>query len=286
MFCPAVVNFLFSNYAQGLFNRFQESQPSDTEKDDRIKTDTKAPESKALPTPASNGQNGSFNTHGSVTDKELPAMPALDSQPTGEAAGVPRDPRRASMPLPPIASPNALLSGRFYSQMSTDTPSSAQHTRVKSQPLMTAPPLSPIAPSDSNKSISQSSHLHTSDGRASQELHAEEARPSQDGSPEPFQSQGNQQEQGSTIGPSLSVKSRKRAADQSESANTEAIAPKNITVSSDSSFSNHPHRESEVRALNEPAEPVELAITKDDSSEEIVMSPTAYPGQEWSPMHY
>jgi hypothetical protein len=82
------------------------------------------------------------------------------------------------------------------------------------------------------------------------------------------------------------VKSRKRAADQSESANTKAIAPKNITVSSDSTFSNHPHRESEARALNEPAEPVELAITKDDSSEEIVMSPTAYPGQEWTPMHY
>lgn len=30
-------------------------------------------------------------------------------------------------------------------------------------------------------------------------------------------------------------------------------------------------------------EPVELPVPGDDSSEEIVMSSTAYPGQEWRP---
>lgn len=44
----------------------------------------------------------------------------------------------------------------------------------------------------------------------------------------------------------------------------------------------HPHR-GEARAINEPEAPVELPVTKDDSSEEIVMTSTAYPGQEWKP---
>lgn len=274
-----------------MFNRSQESQPSDIKKDDRANTDTKDPGSKALPTLPANGENGHFITNGSVTDKELPAMPDLESQPTGEAAAVPRDPRRASMPLPPIASPS-MLAGRFYSQAPTDTPSSAQHTRVKSQPFMTAPPLSPVAPSDSNRSTSQSSDLHTSEGRDSQELPADATRHSREPeeSSDAFESQDNHQDENqaqSALGPSLSVKSRKRAGDQSESANTaETIVPKNIAVSSDSTFANHPHRDSEARTLNESKDPVELALTKDDSSEEIVMSPTTYPGQEWTPMHY
>ncbi|KAJ5299807.1 hypothetical protein N7476_011364 [Penicillium atrosanguineum] len=267
-----------------LFNRSKESQSSDIKKDDRIKPHTKAPESKGLPTLPTNGHNGHFNANGPITNKELPAMPAFDSLSIDNEADVPRDARRASMSFPPTLATNALLSGRFYSSTSGDVPSSAKHTRVKSQPLMTIPPLSPIAPSDSNLSMSQSSHLHTSDGRASHELHAEEAQQSQEeeGSPEPF---GSEAQPG--LGPSVGVKSRKQAADQSEFATTaETTAPKNTTVSSASFLSNHPHRDSSARTLNESAEPVELAITKDDSSEEILMSPTAYPGQEWTPMHY
>lgn len=267
-----------------MFNRSKESQSSDIKNDDRVRTNTKATESKALPTLPTNGQNGRINTNGSVTNKKLPAMPAFDPLSMGEGADVPRDARRASMPLPPITSPDALLSGRFYSSMSEDIPSSAKHTRVKSQPLMTIPPLSPIAPSDSNLSISQSSHLHTSDGRPSHELHAEEARRPQEAeeSPEPFGSQVR-----SGLGPSLAIKSRKQEAGQSESANTaETSTPEYINFLSTSASSTHPHRDSSARTLNESSEPVELAITNDDTSEEIVMSPTAYPGQEWTPTHY
>jgi hypothetical protein len=47
----------------------------------------------------------------------------------------------------------------------------------------------------------------------------------------------------------------------------------------------HPHR-GDARLVNETPEPVELAVTHDDSSEEIIMSPTSYPGQEWTPMNY
>lgn len=44
----------------------------------------------------------------------------------------------------------------------------------------------------------------------------------------------------------------------------------------------HPHRD-EGRAINETLSPIELPVTKDDSSEEILMTSTAYPGQEWKP---
>jgi hypothetical protein len=62
--------------------------------------------------------------------------------------------------------------------------------------------------------------------------------------------------------------------------------PKNIVVSGTSTTFSHPTREREARTLNDTAEPIELALTRDDSSEEIIMSPTAYPGQEWTPMNY
>ncbi|KAL2008965.1 hypothetical protein VTN00DRAFT_7159 [Thermoascus crustaceus] len=46
--------------------------------------------------------------------------------------------------------------------------------------------------------------------------------------------------------------------------------------------SGHPHRD-EATVINKSETPVELPIRADDSSEEIVMSSTAYPGQEWRP---
>ncbi|KAL1859170.1 hypothetical protein Plec18170_002285 [Paecilomyces lecythidis] len=48
------------------------------------------------------------------------------------------------------------------------------------------------------------------------------------------------------------------------------------------SHSTHPHRD-ESAVINRTTEPVELPLRQDDSSEEIVMSSTAYPGQEWQP---
>ncbi|KAJ9257214.1 hypothetical protein DTO195F2_5556 [Paecilomyces variotii] len=50
-------------------------------------------------------------------------------------------------------------------------------------------------------------------------------------------------------------------------------------------FSTHPHRD-ESAVINRTTEPVELPLRQDDSSEEIVMSSTAYPGQEWQPAGY
>ncbi|KAJ5469614.1 hypothetical protein N7539_009232 [Penicillium diatomitis] len=41
-----------------------------------------------------------------------------------------------------------------------------------------------------------------------------------------------------------------------------------------------------ARLVNETADPVELRITRDDSSEEVIMSPTAYPQQMWKPDGY
>ncbi|KKK16716.1 hypothetical protein AOCH_005342 [Aspergillus ochraceoroseus] len=48
----------------------------------------------------------------------------------------------------------------------------------------------------------------------------------------------------------------------------------------------HPHR-SGARAINTFETPVELPVTADnDSSEEIIMSSTSYPGQEWRPLGF
>lgn len=48
----------------------------------------------------------------------------------------------------------------------------------------------------------------------------------------------------------------------------------------------HPHRDG-ARAINASNAPVELPVrADDDSSEEIMMSSTAYPGQEWRPLGY
>lgn len=89
-----------------------------------------------------------------------------------------------------------------------------------------------------------------------------------------------------SLAPQLSIRSRKPINSDSVSQASENNAPRNIAVSNASAISTHPHRsENEARVVNDPPQPVELAITADDSSEEIVMSPTSYPGQEWTPMH-
>ena len=85
-----------------------------------------------------------------------------------------------------------------------------------------------------------------------------------------------------SLGPQLSVRSRKPVGSDSASTGSENRAVSNVSPV----LSSHPHRsENEARVVNDSPQPVELAITADDSSEEIVMSPTSYPGQEWTPMH-
>lgn len=96
--------------------------------------------------------------------------------------------------------------------------------------------------------------------------------------------EGNLKQQ--SLAPQLSIRSRKPVVSDSTSPASENHKPHNIAVSNASAISAHPHRsDDKARVVNDPPQPVELAITADDSSEEIVMSPTSYPGQEWTPMH-
>ncbi|OJJ48155.1 hypothetical protein ASPZODRAFT_1529667 [Penicilliopsis zonata CBS 506.65] len=63
---------------------------------------------------------------------------------------------------------------------------------------------------------------------------------------------------------------------------SDALVSLTIPEEEDPSDAAHSHLAG-ARALNEPEAPVELPATADDSSEEIVMTSTAYPGQEWRP---
>lgn len=196
--------------------------------------------------------------------------------------------QRASIQLPPSASDNALASARFYSQApSTDHPPSAQHTRVKSMPLMGKPP-SLVPYSESSHSDTVNSQLYGPESQVSQEQQV--VRQSSEQGAHSFpQTAGESEEQHysqptkSAFEPNISIKSRKPIDTQPES--TVTIEPKNIVVSgmSTMTLSEHPHRD-ETKTLNRNSEPVELAL-RDDESDEIVMCSTAYPGQEWAPMH-
>jgi hypothetical protein len=113
---------------------------------------------------------------------------------------------------------------------------------------------------------------------------AEKEHPSPE-QPQNVQIEKPEQQHG--LNPQLSVRSRKPVGSDSTASTPGHFAPRNIAVSNASVVSSiHPHRsEGEARVVNDSPQPVELAVTGDDSSEEIVMSPTTYPGQEWTPMH-
>ncbi|KAJ5780387.1 hypothetical protein N7457_005547 [Penicillium paradoxum] len=89
-----------------------------------------------------------------------------------------------------------------------------------------------------------------------------------------------------SLSPQPNVGSRTPASPASATSSSEnhtnAIADSNSSV-----VSSHPHRsESKACVVHDPPRPAELAITADNSSEEIIMSPTSYPGQEWTPICY
>lgn len=84
-------------------------------------------------------------------------------------------------------------------------------------------------------------------------------------------------------GPAQTIQSRKSLDTQTEPHNP--VEQSKIAVSGMSMASEHPFRD-ESNSLHRTSTPVELAVRSDDSSEEIIMSPTAYPGQEWTPMSY
>jgi len=154
-------------------------------------------------------------------------------------------------------------------------------------PLMSKP-LSPVPHSESNHSVSVNSQPYGPEGPISQEQQ-EMRQFSEHGAYSFPRTSGESEEQQysqpvkSALKPNVSIKSRKSIDAQPES--TVTIEPKNIAVSgmSTMTLSEHPHRD-ETKTLNRNSEPVELALN-DDDSEEIVMSSTAYPGQEWAPMH-
>ncbi|KAJ5726332.1 uncharacterized protein N7483_007689 [Penicillium malachiteum] len=225
-------------------------------------------------------------------DKALPEAPPAEFTSSSRQSYEGPARQRASFQLSSGPSSNALAAGRFYSQsQATDSPSTAQHTRVNSMPLMShmGQPLSPIAQSESDHNGSMEFHPHGLEDRISQENRW----------PGPQDSSG-QTMQGAVQhspsheydyeyepshpghNPNLNIRSRKST--DAPAISMTNIEPRNVTVSGMSSvtYSEHPHRD-ESRTLTRNTQPVELAL-RDDTSDEIVMSPTAYPGQEWMPM--
>lgn len=251
----------------------------------------------------------------SSEDKALPSLPV-----PGLASSLPpvsdditakaRLSHRTSMPAPASTSGGS----RFYSQLqAASAQPPAQHNRVKSQPMLGSEPLSPIAPSVSDQSGSSPlSNVHELDegesqkesdeepsvpetsneqepqgkksseqGQENQPQQPEEAQSLSEDQPtgEARQSQESDKQSFNPIHPNLSVRSRRPVGSNTD--DEETSTPRNIAVSNTSA-----DHHNEARILNETKGPVELALTKDDSSEEVVMSPTTYPGQEWTPMHF
>jgi hypothetical protein len=287
----------------GFFTRQQEQPASQPE--ERRKTMHDPFDVKDLPTPPFNWDsrrisaelNGPSLTNRRSMDKALPVPPTHENERGMARSSLDRP--RASISGPPTASSNPMGGNRFYSQlMSGETQNTPQHTRSQSQPFMISHPLSPVAPSISENSSSPPSASMDELEEKSPEWESSPPVPSKSPVSEPDQTHTPSQapepehelEQTSTsnLAPSPSVQSYKSTGSDFES--TTVIAknnePKNIVVSGTSTTFSHPTREREARTLNDTAEPIELALTRDDSSEEIIMSPTAYPGQEWTPMNY
>ncbi|KXG46184.1 uncharacterized protein PGRI_050400 [Penicillium griseofulvum] len=254
--------------------------------------------------------------------KSLPTQPPKPMAPPPQpsyAKPPPRDNRqRASVSLPPSSSSNSLTTGRFYSQFqsgsTSGTPTPSRHASTLSQPLTghsrSPSPMSlhenraaPALSRETQQTQSQDPQLGTVSENQEQEKHEEykdrvlEGRlrhESYDVSQAPKnstnhpgqqdESQGDHKQQ--SLAPQLSIRSRNPVVSDLTSPAPENHATRNIAVSNTSVISAHPHRnEDKARIVNDTPQPVELAVTADDSSEEVIMSPTSYPGQEWTPMH-
>ncbi|KGO75453.1 hypothetical protein PITC_081530 [Penicillium italicum] len=233
-----------------------------------------------------------------LEQNRLPTQPpeptAPPPPPPSDANPLPRDDgQRASTPLPLGSSSNSQAAGRFYSQFQSGSmDETLAGSRHLSQPLpghsRSPSPMSypenraahPLSPFEELQGSQIRELQEEEDGeRLRHELHAEIPEAKQN-HPGQHELHGDPTQQ--SLAPQLSVRSRKPVSDSTSPA-PENRASRNIAVSNTSV---HPHRsENEARLVNDPPQPVELAITADDSSEEIVMSPTFYPGQEWTPMH-
>ncbi|KAJ6032249.1 hypothetical protein N7540_002981 [Penicillium herquei] len=225
-------------------------------------------------------------------DKALPEAPPADFTSSSRQSYEGPARQRASYQLPSGPSSNALAAGRFYSQsQAIDSPSTAQHTRVNSMPLISlmGQPLSPIAQSESDHNGSMEFHPRGLEDRISQENRwpgqHDSSREMMQGAVQHSPSHEYEYEyepSHPTHNPNLNIRSRKST--DAPAISMANIEPRNVTVSGMSSvtYSEHPHRD-ESRTLTRNTQPVELAL-RDDTSDEIIMSPTAYPGQEWMPM--
>ena len=243
------------------------------------------------PTRASGTQ--SRTPHTEFGERDIPGSPS-SAVPSPQNGNEGQPHQRASTQLPPTATAAALASGRFYSQAQpSGSPPAAQHTRVKSAPLSTpmSHSLSPIAPSESEYSNSLLSPKLGSDNQNSTESQWENDEVPTDSSEalvhEASQHPPIQDSDYHDTHPAFRpnpIRSRKSIDGQEEP--TIPVEPRDIAVSgmSDVTLSEHPHRD-EAQAVHRNEQPVELAL-RDDTSEEIVMSSTAYPGQEWIPMQY
>lgn len=291
----------------GFFGRQQDTQQPASQPEERKKAMQDPFDVKDLPAPPLNWDSPRVSTEPNPQslinrrsmDKALPVLPTYENERSSARSSLDRP--RASFSGPPTASSNSMGGNRFYSQlMSGETQNTSQHTRSQSQPFMISHPLSPVAPSISENSSSPPSASLDELEEKSPELESSPSLPpkspiselgrTEEDAKTPEHEDEHEQERTSTsnLTPSLSVRSRKSIGSDFESTTVVAKSNelRNIVVSGTSTTFSHPTRDREARTLNETAEPVELALTRDDSSEEIVMSPTAYPGQEWTPMHY
>ncbi|CAI7616524.1 unnamed protein product [Penicillium glandicola] len=295
-----------------LFGR-QDSQDPERKSTDHKRTTSEQVQNKYLPTPSSTdgNVNTSFAAQGeppvlhnpfkqSSSSIQPPEPTAPPPPPPSDAKSLPRaDRQRPSTSLPSSSSSNSLATGRFYSQFQSgstnETTTGSRHGSTLSQPLpghsrspsprsshenRATHPLSPPAElQDHQINQLQAEKQHKKDTEDEQEEHKSrmpgERIPHEldrEISEPPSNKQGNQQQHELEGNPKRSL---------APQLNT----PGNIAVSN-TPMSIHPHRnENEARVVNDPPQPVELAITADDSSEEIFMSPTSYPGQEWTPIH-
>ena len=189
-------------------------------------------------------------------------------QPTREQCS-PRRSSIASQPTaipPPTRKPDPLTHGRFY----------AQALRLRSR----SPTRFPPRPDERNIPISDSSNpVHglgmfraqpTTCRSGDQERPWSITIPGDDNIDQTPQKSARAKKQFASIPRDI----EETAQDIQEQKTTERAAQ------STDKDTGHPHREG--GAINETLS-VELAATKDDSSEEILMTSTAYPGQEWKP---
>ncbi|OQE38530.1 hypothetical protein PENCOP_c008G00716 [Penicillium coprophilum] len=291
-------NFAALDEAPALSNPF-EQKPWATQPPQPTAPPPPPPPSDAKPLPGDNRQRTSLSLSTSPSSNSL-ANGRFYSQfqfgSTNEPSAGSRHGSTLSQPLPDHSrspSPRSLhengaalalspleeLEGQQIHQLQADEQRKEENQRTQNQ----NPQLDTLSENQEQEKREEHKDRVFSD-RLRHELYGEISEVptnNQNPSGQQYELQGDLEQQ--SLAPQLSIRSRKPVSSDLISPALENHTPRNIAVSN---ASTHPHHsDDKVRVLNNPPQPVELAITADDSSEEIVMSPTSYPGQEWTPMH-